>query len=106
MMMRGLGGNGGKGGGWRWLLRDRAEWKREIGELGRWRNGEGMGTGNDEIGLWEGIELNGVGKEKGRGLGIMELDYRRGIEWIDEEFGKCEKYTEEFTSSGELRDEN
>mgnify|MGYP006920141188 FL=1 len=36
----------------------------------------------------------------------MELDYRRGIEWIDEEFGKCEKYTEEFTSSGELRDEN
>lgn len=48
-----------------WLLRDRVEWKREIGELGRWRNGEGMGTGNKGIGLWEKIELNGGGKEEG-----------------------------------------
>ena len=47
-----------------WLLRDRVEWKREIGELGRWRNGEGMGTGNKGIGLWEKIELNGGGKEE------------------------------------------
>ena len=28
------------------------------------------------------------------------------MEWVDEDFGKGEKYTEEFTSSGELRDEN
>ena len=39
--------------------------EREIGELGRGRNGEGEGIGNDEIGLWEGIELNGAGKEEG-----------------------------------------
>ena len=48
-----------------WLLRDRVEWKREIGELGRGRNGEGERTGNNEIGLREGIKLNGVGKEEG-----------------------------------------
>ena len=28
------------------------------------------------------------------------------MEWVDEDFGKGEKYTEEFISSGELRDEN
>ena len=48
-----------------WLLRDRVEWKREIGELGRGRNGEGERTGNNGIGLWEKMELNGVGKEEG-----------------------------------------
>lgn len=26
------------------------------------------------------------------------------MEWVDEDFGKGEKYTEEFTSSGELID--
>ena len=40
-----------------WLLRDRVEWKREIGELGRGRNGEGERTGNNGIGLWEGIKI-------------------------------------------------
>lgn len=40
------------------------EWDREIGELGRGRNGEGEGTGNNGIGLWEGIKLNGGGKEE------------------------------------------
>lgn len=41
------------------------EWKREIGELGRGRNGEGERTGNNGIGLREKIELNGGGKEEG-----------------------------------------
>lgn len=33
------------------------EWKREIGELGRGGNGEGERTGNNGIGLWEGIKI-------------------------------------------------
>lgn len=37
-------------------------------------------------------------------MGGMET--RGWMEWIDEDFGKGEKYTEEFTSSGELRDGN
>ena len=48
----------------RWILRDRVEWKREIGELGRGRNGEGERTGNNGIGLREKVELNEVGKEE------------------------------------------
>ena len=34
------------------------------------------------------------------------MENRGWMEWIDEDFDKDEKYTEEFTSSGELRDEN
>ena len=34
------------------------------------------------------------------------MENRGWMDWIDEGFGKGEKYTEEFTSSGELRDEN
>lgn len=56
---------GRKWGYGRWILRDGVEWEREIGELRRGRNGEGERTGNDGIGLWEKIELNGGGKEEG-----------------------------------------
>ena len=34
------------------------------------------------------------------------MENRGEVELVDEDFGKGEKYTEEFTSSGELRDEN
>ena len=40
------------------------EWERETGELGRGRNGEEKRTGNNGIGLWEGVKLNGVEKEE------------------------------------------
>ena len=57
VMMFVLGGNGVIGGGWRWILKDRMEWDRKIGELGRWRNEEEKRTGNNGIGLWEGIKI-------------------------------------------------
>ena len=34
------------------------------------------------------------------------MENRGWMDWIDEGFGKGEKYTEELTSSEELRDEN
>ncbi len=34
------------------------------------------------------------------------MENRGEMELVDEDFDKDEKYTEEFTSSGELRDEN
>lgn len=47
---------GRKWGYGRWLLRDGVEWEREIGELRRGGNEEGERTGNNGIGLWEGIK--------------------------------------------------
>ena len=48
---------GRKWGYRRWILRDGVEWERETGELGRGRNGEEKRTGNNGIGLWEGIKI-------------------------------------------------
>ena len=45
-------------------MRDGVEWEREIGELGRGRNREGERTGNNGIGLWMKMELNGIEKEE------------------------------------------